>query len=74
VVVRALAEHGATAAVARIGGGPQAFVELTAPLVAPSIVAFPGTLRRRPPTPSTYNSSRRCICWNMIQPGIIGSQ
>jgi AcrR family transcriptional regulator len=34
---RALAEHGATAAVARIGGGPQAFVALTAPLVAPAI-------------------------------------
>ena len=33
----ALARHDATAAVARIGGGPQAFVALTAPLVAPFI-------------------------------------
>jgi AcrR family transcriptional regulator len=32
-----LARHGATAAVARIGGGPQAFVALTTPLVAPFI-------------------------------------
>jgi AcrR family transcriptional regulator len=32
-----LARHGATAAVARIGGGPQAFVALTEPLVAPFI-------------------------------------
>lgn len=32
-----LARHGATAAVARLGGGPQAFVALTAPLVAPFI-------------------------------------
>ena len=44
---RALAEHGATAAVARIGGGPHAFVDLTAPLVAPSIehLAAQGLLR-----------------------------
>jgi AcrR family transcriptional regulator len=32
-----LARHGATAAVARLGGGPQAFVALTEPLVAPFI-------------------------------------
>jgi AcrR family transcriptional regulator len=32
-----LARRGATAAVARIGGGPQAFVALTEPLVAPFI-------------------------------------
>ena len=44
---QALAEQGATAAVARIGGGPQAFVALTAPLVAPSIerLAALGVLR-----------------------------
>jgi AcrR family transcriptional regulator len=44
---QALAEHGATAAVARIGGGPQAFVALTTPLVAPSIerLATLGVLR-----------------------------
>jgi AcrR family transcriptional regulator len=44
---RALAEHGATAAVARIGGGPQAFVALTTPLVAPSLehLAARGLLR-----------------------------
>jgi AcrR family transcriptional regulator len=43
-----LARHGATAAVARIGGGPQAFVALTEPLVAPSIerLAEQGLLRR----------------------------
>lgn len=42
-----LAAQGATAAVARIGGGPQAFVALTAPLVAPSIerLAKLGVLR-----------------------------
>ena len=33
----ALARHGATAAVAGLGGGPRAFVALTAPLVAPFI-------------------------------------
>jgi AcrR family transcriptional regulator len=32
-----LAQHGATAAVARIGGGPRAFVALTTPPVAPFI-------------------------------------
>jgi AcrR family transcriptional regulator len=32
---QALAQHGATGAVARIGGGPQAFVALATPLVAP---------------------------------------
>jgi AcrR family transcriptional regulator len=44
---RALARHGATAAVARIGGGPRAFVALTSPLVAPSIdrLADAGLLR-----------------------------
>jgi AcrR family transcriptional regulator len=43
-----LARHGATAAVARIGGGPQAFVALTEPLVAPSIerLAAQDLLRR----------------------------
>jgi AcrR family transcriptional regulator len=42
-----LASHGATAAVARIGGGPQAFVALTEPLVAPFIerLAADGLLR-----------------------------
>ena len=42
-----LARHGATAAVARIGGGPQAFVALTTPLVAPFIehLAAQGLLR-----------------------------
>jgi AcrR family transcriptional regulator len=42
-----LAAQGATAAVARIGGGPQAFVALTAPLVAPTIerLAARGVLR-----------------------------
>lgn len=34
---RALARQGATAAVARIGGGPGAFVALVAPLVQPAI-------------------------------------
>ncbi len=33
----ALARHGATAAVAGLGGGPRAFVALTSPLVAPFI-------------------------------------
>ena len=33
----ALARHGATAAIAGLGGGPRAFVALTAPLVAPFI-------------------------------------
>jgi AcrR family transcriptional regulator len=44
---KALARHGATAAVARMGGGPQAFVALVAPLVAPSIerLAAAGMLR-----------------------------
>ena len=44
---RALAREGATAAVARIGGGPQAFVALVAPLVAPAIerLAASGLLR-----------------------------
>lgn len=44
---RELAAQGATAAVARIGGGPQAFVALTTPLVAPSIerLAARGVLR-----------------------------
>jgi AcrR family transcriptional regulator len=44
---RALEAQGATAAVARIGGGPQAMVALTAPLVAPSIerLAARGVLR-----------------------------
>jgi len=44
---QALARHGATAAVARIGGGPRAFVALTTPLVAPSIdrLAHQGLLR-----------------------------
>jgi AcrR family transcriptional regulator len=32
---QALAQHGSTGAVARIGGGPQAFVALATPLVAP---------------------------------------
>jgi AcrR family transcriptional regulator len=43
----ALARHGATAAVARLGGGPRAFVALTTPLVAPFIerVAAEGRLR-----------------------------
>jgi AcrR family transcriptional regulator len=43
-----LARHGATAAVARIGGGPQAFVALVEPLVAPTIelLAAQGLLRR----------------------------
>jgi AcrR family transcriptional regulator len=42
-----LAAEGATAAVARIGGGPQAFVALTTPLVAPTIerLAARGVLR-----------------------------
>jgi hypothetical protein len=42
-----LASHGATATVARIGGGPQAFVTLTEPLVAPFIehLADQGLLR-----------------------------
>lgn len=42
-----LARHGATAAVARLGGGPQAFVALIAPLVAPSVerLAARGALR-----------------------------
>lgn len=42
-----LARHGATAAVARIGGGPEAFVALTEPLVAPFIdhLADQGLLR-----------------------------
>jgi AcrR family transcriptional regulator len=42
-----LASHGATAAVARVGGGPQAFVALTIPLVAPFIehLAAEGLLR-----------------------------
>jgi AcrR family transcriptional regulator len=44
---RALAERGATAAVARIGGGPRAFVALTTPLVAPAVerLAVKGVLR-----------------------------
>jgi AcrR family transcriptional regulator len=44
---KALARHGATAAVARIGGGPRAFVALTTPLVAPflSRLAEAGLLR-----------------------------
>jgi len=44
---QALAERGATAAVARIGGGPRAFVALTTPLVAPAVerLAARGVLR-----------------------------
>ena len=44
---QALEEHGATGAVARIGGGPEAFVALASPLVAPFIgwVAAIGMLR-----------------------------
>jgi len=43
----ALARHGSTAAVARIGGGPRAFVALTSPLVAPflELLAADGWLR-----------------------------
>ncbi len=43
-----LAERGATAAVARIGGGPRAFVALTAPLVAPFIERLDGDGLLRP--------------------------
>jgi AcrR family transcriptional regulator len=44
---QALEQHGATGAVARIGGGPQAFVALATPLVAPFLerVAARGMLR-----------------------------
>lgn len=45
---KALARQGATAAVARIGGGPQAFVALVAPLVAPSIERLAATGLLRP--------------------------
>jgi AcrR family transcriptional regulator len=42
-----LDQHGATAAVARLGGGPRAFVALTVPLVAPFVeeLAAQGSLR-----------------------------
>jgi AcrR family transcriptional regulator len=44
---QALTERGATSAVTRLGGGPSAFVTLTAPLVAPAIerLAAAGVLR-----------------------------
>lgn len=44
---QALERHGATGAVARIGGGPEAFVALATPLVAPFLeeVAARGLLR-----------------------------
>lgn len=43
----ALEGHGATAAVARVGGGPRAFTEIATPLVAPFLdrVAATGRLR-----------------------------
>jgi AcrR family transcriptional regulator len=44
----ALARRGATAAVARIGGGPRAFVALTAPLVAPFVEDLAAGGRLRP--------------------------
>ena len=44
---QALEAHGATGAVARIGGGPQAFTDITTPLVVPFLerLAHDGHLR-----------------------------
>lgn len=56
-----LARHGATAAVARIGGGPQAFVALTVPLVAPFIEHLAGQGLLRPGITVTDATEWLCV-------------
>jgi AcrR family transcriptional regulator len=56
-----LARHGATAAVARLGGGPQAFVALTEPLVAPFIAHLGAQGLLRPGVTATDATEWLCV-------------
>jgi AcrR family transcriptional regulator len=56
-----LARHGATAAVARIGGGPQAFVALTEPLVAPFLEELAAQRQLRPGITVTDATEWLCV-------------
>lgn len=57
----ALARHGATAAVARIGGGPRAFVALTEPLVAPFLTHLDAEGLLRPGVTLTDATEWLCV-------------
>ncbi|HET6952849.1 MAG TPA: TetR/AcrR family transcriptional regulator [Acidimicrobiales bacterium] len=57
----ALARHGATAAVARLGGGPHAFVALTVPLVAPFVERLAAEGRLRPGTTVADATEWLCV-------------
>jgi len=65
-----LARHGATAAVARLGGGPRAFVALTEPLVAPFIEHLGAQGLLRPGVTATDATEWLCV----VTTGLLASE